>query len=137
QLRPLDASEYGGRLDATQLARLQAVFPGGVCDWSKPGVGQQAASCVASSRPPYSLASSGRSWHFRMFSDSGPPATWRGEDDAFRNGSASHAAASVTRVDCATSLDSRQKFCAPAGRAARTLSSMPRPLVSALIVVSH
>ena len=43
QLRPLDASDYGGRLDATQLARLQAVFPGGVCDWSKPGVGQQAA----------------------------------------------------------------------------------------------
>lgn len=43
QLRPLDAGEYGGRLNATQLARLQAVFPGGVCDWSKPGVGQQAA----------------------------------------------------------------------------------------------
>jgi Tannase-like family of unknown function (DUF6351) len=25
------------------LARLNAVFPGGVCDWSKPGVGQQEA----------------------------------------------------------------------------------------------
>ncbi|MBL8303255.1 MAG: hypothetical protein JNM26_10840 [Ideonella sp.] len=43
QLKPLDAAEYGGRLDAAQLARLNAVFPGGVCDWSKPGVGQQAA----------------------------------------------------------------------------------------------
>jgi hypothetical protein len=43
QLRPLDAAEYGGRLDAAQLVRLNTVFPGGVCDWSKPGVGQQAA----------------------------------------------------------------------------------------------
>jgi hypothetical protein len=43
QLRPINASEYGGRLDAGQLTRMAAVFPGGVCDWSKPGVGQQAA----------------------------------------------------------------------------------------------
>ena len=28
---------------STQLARLQAAFPDGVCDWSLPGVGQQAA----------------------------------------------------------------------------------------------
>jgi hypothetical protein len=28
-------------LSATQMARLQAVFLDGVCDWSKPGVGQQ------------------------------------------------------------------------------------------------
>jgi hypothetical protein len=26
-----------------QLRRLHAAFPGGVCDWSKPGVGQQPA----------------------------------------------------------------------------------------------
>ncbi|MBE0624689.1 MAG: hypothetical protein IH606_07755, partial [Burkholderiales bacterium] len=26
-----------------QLARLQLTFPDGVCDWSKPGVGQQEA----------------------------------------------------------------------------------------------
>jgi Tannase-like family of unknown function (DUF6351) len=43
QLKPIDTAEYGGRLSATQLTRLAAVFPGGVCDWSKPGVGQQAA----------------------------------------------------------------------------------------------
>jgi len=43
QLRPVDAAEYGGRLSASQLTRLNAVFTGGVCDWSKPGVGQQAA----------------------------------------------------------------------------------------------
>ena len=32
-----------GRFTPAQLARLQAAFPDGVCDWSKPGVGQQAA----------------------------------------------------------------------------------------------
>ncbi|RYX90102.1 MAG: hypothetical protein EOO28_30655 [Comamonadaceae bacterium] len=41
QLRPVNDVEYGGRLDAGQLLRLRAVFTGGVCDWSKPGVGQQ------------------------------------------------------------------------------------------------
>ncbi|MDN3922229.1 DUF6351 family protein [Roseateles violae] len=44
QLKPVDANDYGGKLGAAQLARLNAVFPGGVCDWSKPGVGQQAAA---------------------------------------------------------------------------------------------
>ncbi len=43
QLRPILDLEYGGRLDAGQLTRLRAVFTTGVCDWSKPGVGQQAA----------------------------------------------------------------------------------------------
>ena len=43
QLKPLDVAEYApATLSAGQLARLQAVFPQGVCDWSKPGVGQQA-----------------------------------------------------------------------------------------------
>ena len=44
QLRPADVADYGGKLNAGQLARLSAVFPGGVCDWTKPGVGQQAAA---------------------------------------------------------------------------------------------
>jgi hypothetical protein len=43
QLRPIDAAEYGGRLSSGQLTRMAAVFGGGVCDWSKPGVGQQPA----------------------------------------------------------------------------------------------
>ena len=43
QLRPINTAEYGGRLTVGQLGRLATVFPGGVCDWSKPGVGQQAA----------------------------------------------------------------------------------------------
>ena len=42
-LRPIADAEYGGRLDAGQLVRLKAVFTTGVCDWSKPGVGQQDA----------------------------------------------------------------------------------------------
>lgn len=43
ELKPLDFNDaaYGSAVfDAGQRARLQAVFSGGVCDWSKPGVGQ-------------------------------------------------------------------------------------------------
>jgi len=44
QLKPLDPAEYApATVSGAQLARLNAVFPGGVCDWSKPGVGQQEA----------------------------------------------------------------------------------------------
>ena len=42
-LRPVNDTEYGGRLDGGQLARLKAVFASGVCDWAKPGIGQQDA----------------------------------------------------------------------------------------------
>jgi hypothetical protein len=42
QLKPLVASDYTGiTFTAAQLARLNAVFPTGVCDWSKPGVSEQ------------------------------------------------------------------------------------------------
>lgn len=43
QLKPLNFSDpdyTGVTFDAGQQARLQAVFPNGVCDWSKPGVAQ-------------------------------------------------------------------------------------------------
>jgi hypothetical protein len=44
QLKPLNAADYApATFTSSQLARLQATFPGGVCDWSKPGVGQQEA----------------------------------------------------------------------------------------------
>ncbi|NUZ05815.1 DUF6351 family protein [Piscinibacter koreensis] len=44
QLKPLVQSDYAGITFTTaQFTRLQAVFPSGVCDWSKPGVGQQVA----------------------------------------------------------------------------------------------
>jgi len=41
QLKPIAQSDYSPVVfTAAQLARLQAVFAGGVCDFSKPGVGQ-------------------------------------------------------------------------------------------------
>jgi hypothetical protein len=44
QLKPLNAADYlPATFTAAQLARLFATFPDGVCDWSKPGVGQQQA----------------------------------------------------------------------------------------------
>jgi hypothetical protein len=44
QLKALNTADYPpGTFSTTQLLRLNAAFPGGVCDWSKPGVGQQAA----------------------------------------------------------------------------------------------
>lgn len=44
QLKPLNAADYTGvTFSADQLNRLNAVFSTGVCDWSRPGVQQQAA----------------------------------------------------------------------------------------------
>ncbi len=44
QLKPVIAADYAPvAFSGAQLARLQAAFAGGVCDWSKPGVGQQEA----------------------------------------------------------------------------------------------
>ncbi len=44
QLKALSRTDYAaGTFTDPQWARLQAVFADGVCDWSKPGVGQQAA----------------------------------------------------------------------------------------------
>lgn len=40
QLMPLDRAAYPVTFTDAEWARLQAVFPDGVCDWSKPGVGQ-------------------------------------------------------------------------------------------------
>jgi len=40
QLKPLDLNDYKVKFTATQWTQLQAIFPSGVCDWSKPGVNQ-------------------------------------------------------------------------------------------------
>jgi hypothetical protein len=40
QLRPIDPAEYETELTPAQRERLDAIFPDGVCDWTKPGVGQ-------------------------------------------------------------------------------------------------
>ena len=41
QLKPIDFSEYAVSFSDQEKARLQAIFPDGVCDWSKPGLHQQ------------------------------------------------------------------------------------------------
>jgi len=38
QLSPIDYGDYPVAFDPAQKSRLEAVFPDGVCDWSKPGV---------------------------------------------------------------------------------------------------
>ncbi|MFI4932202.1 MAG: DUF6351 family protein, partial [Burkholderiales bacterium] len=44
QLKPINTADYmPATFTAEQLTRLYATFPDGVCDWSKPGVGQQRA----------------------------------------------------------------------------------------------
>ena len=39
-LKPVDPNDYSMRLSAERLGTLQRVFPEGVCNWSRPGVGQ-------------------------------------------------------------------------------------------------
>ena len=41
QLKPLDFGAYAVSFTPAQQARLQATFPSGVCDWSKPGVDER------------------------------------------------------------------------------------------------
>ncbi|MES2883838.1 MAG: DUF6351 family protein [Pseudomonadota bacterium] len=44
QLKPLDPGDYGDIVfSEAQWAQLEAIYPTGVCDYTKPGVGQQAA----------------------------------------------------------------------------------------------
>ncbi len=40
QLKPIDPGDYRVELTADEMDRLRGIFPDGVCDWSKPGVGQ-------------------------------------------------------------------------------------------------
>jgi hypothetical protein len=40
-LKPVDPKDYSQPLAPDQVARLKTVFPQGVCDYSRPGVGQQ------------------------------------------------------------------------------------------------
>lgn len=41
QLKPIDPADYTVSLAASDMARLRRIFPEGVCDWFRPGVGQQ------------------------------------------------------------------------------------------------
>jgi hypothetical protein len=40
QLKPIDTADYKVAFTAAETARLEKIFAGGVCDWSKPGVEQ-------------------------------------------------------------------------------------------------
>jgi hypothetical protein len=42
QLKPVNAADYSVTIAGADLTRLQTIFPSGVCDWSKPGAGQEA-----------------------------------------------------------------------------------------------
>ena len=39
RLKPIDPSDYKGSFTNSELSRLHSIFPSGVCDWSKRGVG--------------------------------------------------------------------------------------------------
>ena len=43
-LKPLDLNRYGVAFSAADKAKLRQAFPGGVCDYSRPGIGQKPAS---------------------------------------------------------------------------------------------
>ena len=40
QLKPVDPDDYDARFGPDEMIRLRGIFPGGVCDWSRPGAGQ-------------------------------------------------------------------------------------------------
>lgn len=44
QLRPLSAGDYKVQFTDSEMGQLRGVFPGGVCDYSKPGVNQVAVA---------------------------------------------------------------------------------------------
>jgi len=41
QLKPVDFSDYRATISEEEKTRLNAIFPAGVCDWTKPGVEQR------------------------------------------------------------------------------------------------
>jgi hypothetical protein len=56
QLKPVEVRDYKVPPNAAELARLKALYPAGVCDWSKPGVSQVPVVTWASYGPsPKSL----------------------------------------------------------------------------------
>ncbi|HKB14060.1 MAG TPA: DUF6351 family protein, partial [Vicinamibacterales bacterium] len=51
QLKPIDAKDYPPAFTAADLQRLRTVFPGGVCNFAKPGVNQSRVVTWASVGP--------------------------------------------------------------------------------------
>jgi hypothetical protein len=57
RLKPVDFGDYGVSFSDDEEARLKAIFPKGVCDWSKPGVNQrpQLDTWLAYPRPGHAV----------------------------------------------------------------------------------
>jgi hypothetical protein len=55
RVRPVDPQRYKVEFAPQQADRLQRIFPDGVCDWRKPGVGQVplAATWINYGKPPF------------------------------------------------------------------------------------
>jgi len=51
QLKPIEAKDYPGSFTAADLQRLRTIFPGGVCNWTRPGVNQTRVVTWASVGP--------------------------------------------------------------------------------------
>jgi hypothetical protein len=51
QLKPIDGKDYPASFTAADLQRLRAIFPGGVCNWTRPGVNQTRVVTWASVGP--------------------------------------------------------------------------------------
>jgi hypothetical protein len=51
QLKPLDRKEYDVKFEDEDWKQLRAIFPRGVCDWTKPGVGGRALGAWSSFGP--------------------------------------------------------------------------------------
>jgi hypothetical protein len=46
ELKPVRETDYSRSLTAEQLARLKAIFPTGVCDYTRVGVGQEVTTAT-------------------------------------------------------------------------------------------
>ena len=55
QRTPVNVKSYKVKLTAAQATKLRQTFPSGVCDWSKPGVGQVplASTWINYGKAPY------------------------------------------------------------------------------------
>lgn len=51
ELKPVDSADYNVALTPEEFARLQRIFPDGVCDWSKPGTHQVPMVPLSSAGP--------------------------------------------------------------------------------------
>ncbi len=65
QLKPIDFGDYPA-MSAAQQSQMQAIYPGGICDWTKAGVGEQPLAGTwqtfvggSDSTPPDTTISSG------------------------------------------------------------------------------